>query len=157
MAHLVDMTSYLCDENNISVDIGGLIFKVDGCDGQAPVVGKGQRDMADSQALGNLQGATGEVKSGAVSGLAADFDFGPCDAMLDTSAQGLGSGLLGGEAGGETLGCCALLVLAVGDFFRSEDAAEESRSISVYGDGDTVDFDHVDAGANEHTCNLNDF
>jgi hypothetical protein len=134
-----------------------LTFKMDGGDGRSAVMGQGQRNVHDPESPGYVQSATGKVEGGSLTGLAADLDFSPGDAVLDAGTEGFGSGLLGGEAGGEAFGGVAALEAAVGNFGWGEDTVEEAISEALDGSGNSVNLDHVNSGADEHACNLNDF
>jgi len=69
MAYWIDMASGPC---RVATDFRaawcGLILKVHGCNGHAPVVCEGQGGVAGPQALGDLAGATGEMQGGTLPG-----------------------------------------------------------------------------------------
>src|ERR1700758_187717 len=116
-------------------------------------VGKGEGHVPDSEALGDFPGTSGEVQVWPAAGLAADLQFLPRDAMLDAGAEGLGSCLLGGKSSREALGA-VLFVLAVSDLPGSEDPREKTLSKALNRLRNAVDFDHIDAGSDEHEGTL---
>ena len=88
-------------------------------------MGEAERDIGDAELAGALGGAAGQMEGGLAAGLAHDFQFEPTDTLADAGAEGLGPSFLGGEAGGEALGC-VLLAPAVGDLAGGEDAAQKA-------------------------------
>jgi predicted lipid-binding transport protein (Tim44 family) len=88
-------------------------------------VGDGKRGAGYAQAGGNLGGAPVKPEGGPSAGLAHDLDLQPAYAVADARSQGLGSGFLGGKAGGKALGGLAL-AQAIGLFRGGVDAVEKA-------------------------------
>lgn len=105
--------------------------------------------MDNAEAGGEFGRAAVEADAGASAGLADDLDFEPVDSATDAGAEGFGAGLLGGEAGRKAFGCVALSH-AVGLFGGGEDTVQEALSEAVEGLLDSVDFDQIDATADDH-------
>src|SRR5271166_3334731 len=78
-----------------------------------------------------------------------DLHILPGDAAAPAGADGLHSGLFGGEASGVAL-CLVRLRLAVADFVRSENPLQKSPPEALYGGGDPVDLCDVNAGSDDH-------
>ena len=79
-------------------------------------------------------GAAGDRKFGFAQGVGDDLHLPPADAVLaQADAQGLGEGLLGGEAQGEGGVAAAGLALAIGDFPGGEDAVQEALAVALDG------------------------
>jgi len=104
-------------------------------------------------------------KSGFAHGVGDHLHLPPPDAApAQTHAQGLGEGLLGGKAQGETRGGPSL-PLALGDLLGSEDAPQKALAVALHGLGDAlhphqVNTDTVDhgrlglAGEGQGACSL---
>src|SRR6266702_1869326 len=108
-----------------------------------------ERDGGDSQVAGAFGCAAGEFEAGLAAGFPRHFEFEPVDPVADSGAEGLRSGLFGGEAGCEAFGG-VFLALAVGDLARSVDAAQEA--VAKPGDAlrDACDLHQVGPYANNH-------
>src|SRR5271163_4938863 len=92
----------------------------------------------------------------AASGQALHFELLPAYSVLNPGAERLCAGFLGGESCGVAL-CGILFAAAVGDFLRGKDSAQKAVTESEDGRADAIDFDDVDAGADEHARKLNEF
>jgi hypothetical protein len=123
-----------------------LVFCGDDGDGGGTGVGEREGETADAEACGDLGGAAVEMELGSLAGATADFELAPVDAAADAGAEGLGSGLLGSEAGGEAL-CIVLLRHAVGDLAGGVDAGEEGFTEALVAALDALYFDEVGAEA----------
>jgi len=109
--------------------------------------------MGDAELSGNGTGPAGEDQSGPVAGNATDLEFFPGNAVLDAGAQGLGSCLLGGKAGGETLRYAGSGA-AIGYFLIGEHAVEEAIAVAFDGARDTRNFDEVDSRTDQHDATV---
>ncbi len=130
-----------------------MIFEHYCCDGDRFAVGEGEGDPFDSEFLCYFQRPSGEVHGWALARRAANFEFGPGEAVLDSSAKGLGCGFFCSEAGGEALGT-VLLAMAVVDFGGRKNALQKARTVAFDGAGDALDLDHIYARSNQHDGQL---
>jgi hypothetical protein len=109
--------------------------------------------MRDAQLSGNDTGAAGEVQGRPLAGQAPDFQFLPGDAVLDTGAERLGAGFLGGKACGKTLsggGSGA----AIRDFLFGKHAVQKSLAEAIDGARDARHLHQIDSGSHEHEATV---
>ena len=113
-------------------------------------MGEGKGGMSDAHARGSLGGAAVEPEIRPSPGRADDFDFQPVHALADPCPEGLGSRLLGGEAGGEAfrgiVSAYAISLLGRGVY-----AIQKPGSEAIQGALDAIDFYQVNARADDHT------
>ena len=81
--------------------------------GQRGAVGNGKRGAGCAQVRGKLRRATVKEQRGPATRLTRHFNLKPAHAMADACSQRLGSGFLGGKAGGKAL-CGFALAQAIG-------------------------------------------
>lgn len=82
-----------------------------------------------------------------------DLEFFPGNAVLNTGAEGFGSGFFGGEASGKTLSKAGSGA-TIGNFPGSEDALEEAVAVAFDRSRNTRNFNEVDAGADQHEATV---
>jgi hypothetical protein len=73
--------------------------------------------------------------------------------VLDTGAEGFGSGFFCGKTGGEALSKAGSGV-AIGYFLISEHTLEEAPAVALDGTRDARNFDEVDAGSDQHDATV---
>ena len=117
--------------------------------GDGTGVREGEGGVANAHGAGPVESAAGPEEDRSLAGSSMDLDLAPGDTAADAGTEGLGAGLLGGEAGGETLGG-VLLSETEGDFGRGEDAVEEAITEAADAFLDTLDFDEVGAQTQDH-------
>jgi hypothetical protein len=93
------------------------------------------------------------MERGALTGETPDFELFPCDAVLDACAEGLGSGLFSGKAGGETLGGSGFGA-AIGDFLFGKHAVKESLAEALDGARNARHLNQIDSGPHEHEAKV---
>lgn len=98
-------------------------------------------ERGEAKFTGAGGGRAVKVDRGFAASVVQDFKLSPEDAA-HAGAEGLGDGLLPGEAGGEFFGAAAAVVL----FAFGVDAAEEAFAETIQGGLDAGDLDGVDAG-----------
>jgi hypothetical protein len=109
--------------------------------------------MGDAQMSGNRTGAASEVQRGTLTRKAANFQFLPGNAMLNSGAQGFGGCFFGSKSGSKALGGSGFRS-AIGDFLVSKDAAQKAFAEALDGAGDARNFDQIDAGAHQHEATV---
>jgi len=105
--------------------------------------------MFDAELGGDFGGFTGELDAGASGRVAGDIDVGPRDAAAPAGAEDFQDGFFGGEAAGEVLEIALGILGTILLFGRGEDAVEEVLAVLGVEVADAVDFDEVDAVADD--------
>ena len=89
------------------------------------------------------------MQTRAATGMANDLNFEPTYASTDACSQSFGTCFLGGEACRQAFGSL-LLAQAIGQLGRGVNPIEEATSEPVHGVLDALNFDQIDAGADNH-------
>ena len=117
--------------------------------GGVAVVGDGERDVLDAQALGDGPRCPREFQRGLSAGFTDNFDIEPTHAASPAGSESFHRGLFSGESSGEPLGAVAVL-FAVGNLRGSEETLEKPASMAVHGRLDAIHFRDVHAQADDH-------
>ena len=110
---------------------------------------EGKRGMGDPHLAGSLGCAAVEPETRPSAGFAEDLDFQPVHALTDAGPESLGSGFLGGEAGGQAFGGMAS-AHAVGLLGRRVYAIKKPGSEAIQRALDAIDLHQIYARADDH-------
>jgi hypothetical protein len=105
-------------------------------------VGDAEGDALHAELGGDFCGFAGEGDGGAAALFADYFEIDPADAAAPSGAEGFHGCFFGGEAAGVTLEFI-LEALAIFDFVRREDAAEEWLAVTFDGSFDARNFGNI--------------
>ena len=108
-----------------------------------------KRGVGDPHPAGSLGRAAVEFETRASVGFADDLNLKPVHALTDAGPEGLGAGLLGGEAGGQAFGGIAS-AHTVGLLAGCVDAIKKPGAEAIQGALDAIDLHQIYARADDH-------
>lgn len=109
--------------------------------------------MLHAELSGNGTRTPAQVQGGTLARESPHLQFLPRNAVLDTGAEGLGTGFFGGKTSGKALrsgGSDA----AIGDLVVGEDTPQKPIAEALDGVRDPLHFDQIDACAHQHVATV---
>jgi hypothetical protein len=106
-------------------------------------------DTRSAKSSSTFGGAAKETQSGSSARFPKDLDFEPVYSVADSRSEGFSARLFGGESRGKAFSGPAF-AQAICLFGGGEDPVEETFAESIDGLLNARDFDHIDAGADDH-------